>query len=530
MRRIETTCGHRVELSHFFPRLLCIVALALLALTAESVYAGAGCACDADVDLDGSVGSPDEGCFFGLFFGGRGDCLNMDINCDGVIDACDFAALRCQLDGGGAECCDVPCGACCVGQSSDIQASQNCVQTTEVFCTTSFLGGTYEGDGAPCLPSPCDCNNNGEPDGEDIANGFSADCNDNGIPDDCEFPAPNTVGACCLTVRNLKLGIAQNGCAVLGETECGTAGGDFHGICTTCPEQNLVVVFEPGGDIFIHIIGPPIECTAPSAAGPGGCSPNSPIDPWVTLPGQCHDFGAAVPIPADFFGPGSDPFSGVACFEGDPLGPTAFGSFGNADTLIDRSADPFDRCDLPSGASRTVEIEIVALSLKSTAPITVTFPSSPSQTWNVTVDLSSVTPPLGSLTATKTHCNGGLYTSDLFVQPRFTFTEVGGTGGPLVLDTGKEGQAPIHLIQSTALPWAVDVDPLLFSASDPCSDFHAGVSDPIQTQDCGAPDPSCVTPTIRSVSKLGLSIAGLLLFAGIMLLTRRLRSTVSRTA
>jgi hypothetical protein len=35
-----------------------------------------------------------------------------------------------------------------------------------------------------------DCNGNGVPDPQDIADGTSGDCNDNGIPDECEFPPP----------------------------------------------------------------------------------------------------------------------------------------------------------------------------------------------------------------------------------------------------------------------------------------------------------------------------------------------------
>jgi len=37
-------------------------------------------------------------------------------------------------------------------------------------------------------PQPTDCNSNGIPDDQDIANGTSQDCNTNGIPDECEVP------------------------------------------------------------------------------------------------------------------------------------------------------------------------------------------------------------------------------------------------------------------------------------------------------------------------------------------------------
>ena len=93
---------------------------------------------------------------------------------------------------------------------------------------------------------------------------------------------------------------------------------------------------------------------------------------------------------------------------GEPLGPTVWGDFAEADTLISRSEDPFDRCGLPSAPEVQIEIEIVALSLVSVAPIIVTYNGGqdPEQ-WDVAVDLSEVTAPPGTLHATKTHCNGG---------------------------------------------------------------------------------------------------------------------------
>ena len=63
-------------------------------------------------------------------------------------------------------------------------------------------------------------------------------------------------------------------------------------------------------------------------------------------PGQstCNMFGGsdAPPIPPSFFGPGSDPFIGTVCYQGQPLGVTPFGDFGQADTVVRRFGDPFD--------------------------------------------------------------------------------------------------------------------------------------------------------------------------------------------
>jgi len=198
---------------------------------------------------------------------------------------------------------------------------------------------------------------------------------------------------------------------------------------------------------------------------------------------MCYDFGAAdtQPIPAGFFGPGSDPFNGVICLKGTPLGRP---EFGEADTLIQRTGDPFDRCELPSLDSRSVEIQIASLSLASVNPVRVTYDGGTDpQDWNVAVDLSpSGLPtgtPTGALTATKTHCNGGTYTSVLNVQPRFTFTKVGSPQDVRTLDAGLEGMDPVRLDQQLPYPWVADVaDGLMV---DRCSSFHPGIQE-IQAQ------------------------------------------------
>ncbi len=438
---------------------------------------GGVCPCNGDANLDGSITWDDFRCFEELLFGGSSECPNTDINCDGVSDACDMAVLQCQLDGGGPECCDVPCGACCLGERDDASGRGqlgNCLETTEAFCTGELFWGTYQGDGVSCRPSPCDCNGNGTPDGEEIAEG-APDCDDDGVLDECEFPDPNTVGACC---------IPDLGCTETSEALCEGQGGEFAGTCTGCDEQSFALIIEADGSVFVHVVGPPVDC-GPPVGSPSGVPCTGPkIDPWTSPAANalmCHNFAAGNPIPADFFGPGSDPFAGVVCFEGVPLGdPT----FPNADTLIERASDPFDRCSLPSATPQTVAIEIVALNLVSQAPMTVTFNGGQNpEPWDVAVDLSEVSPPTGWLAATKSHCNGGTYTSALNVQPRFTFTKVGG-GGTMVLDTGLAGETAIALVQTNPLPWVHDVDPLLFAVIDPCSDFHPGISESNPTTAC----------------------------------------------
>ncbi|MCP4593702.1 MAG: hypothetical protein GY842_23445 [bacterium] len=232
------------------------------------------------------------------------------------------------------------------------------------------------------------------------------------------------------------------------------------------------------------------QCGADCSGTGEDCIPGDLIDAWATHPfgdgmDTCHQFGGipeSPPIPADFFGPGSEPFEGQVCLMGEPLTGTPWGDWEVADTLVLRSADPFDRCEVPSPDERVVDIEIVALNLRSIEPITVMINAMPTQ-WDVSVDLSDTPAPMGQLGARKTHCNGGTYWSTLPVQPRFTFSRVDIPGEIQVLDTALHGIAPV-MLQQPDHPWVSDADPQLFLDSPYCTDFHPAIDDPEQTVDC----------------------------------------------
>ncbi len=349
-------------------------------------------------------------------------------------------------------------------------------------------------------------------------------------------------GACCFS-RKI--------CGDRTSADCAAQGGTWRGAGTQCPTQNVQTVMHSSGPV-VHIVDPSVDCflismpVGPSsdccfATGQPGCSdpictadvcgilpqccdlglggwqqecadlaaelcgvctptvegcvPGVLIDAWTSSEDQitCHNFGfdlTSPPIPPNFFEPGSQDFFGDVCLIGQPLGSTPFGSYGSADTLILRSDDPFDRCELPvPGDERTVSIEIVALNLQSIAPINVQVLGQPTQ-WDVFVDLSQVPAPPGQMTATKEHCNGGTYNSILPVQPRFTFTKIAGPGVPpgtvVELDTGLDGQPPIQLFSFDGNSWTNDIDPYLnlAGAGEGCSGFHPGVEDPNAAPAC----------------------------------------------
>jgi hypothetical protein len=160
------------------------------------------------------------------------------------------------------------------------------------------------------------------------------------------------------------------------------------------------------------------------------------------------------PLPPGFFDPGSDPFDGTICFGGQPLGTNPPWMFYPADTVVRRLQD----AQLPAvPAQDTVPIEIVALSLVSCNPITITYNGGQSpEPWNVAVCLSDLPQPFGTMTITKTYANGGTFTSTLPVQPKFTFVRQG-DGAVRVLDTGAWGLPPIDFNGNG--PWVHTPDP-----------------------------------------------------------------------
>lgn len=131
-----------------------------------------------------------------------------------------------------------------------------------------------------------------------------------------------------------------------------------------------------------------------------------------------HNFGASK-IPADFFGPGSQEYSGTVPLVGVPLP-----GQGDIDTIVHR--------DQSIWTPGTTTIQMTQLSLKGINPIDVTFNNGSStwtEQWNVAVGLST----LKASTGTMFIDSNGTFDSTLKVWPKFTFTRNGVT---LVLDTG----------------------------------------------------------------------------------------------
>ena len=365
-------------------------------------------------------------------------------------------------------------GACCNGQS--------CSQTNPLDCTAD--GGVFQGIGTECVFGQCPavCCIPVKPGCVIVDLNECTLLNGDYLDGEGTCPKDKDIcdGACC--VDSTEHDGAD--CSSTSELECAADEGVFAGLGTVCPELN-----DEEADRNEHGAYTPTELCDEATGGAAGLSAARSnfgpgfTDAWVTAPNGLTytEFGlnGGAALPADFFGPGSDPFSGRIDLEGVPLGITGFG---RADTLVNRTFDPFDRCDPPSASTVTVPIQIVELSLKSLDPITVTFNGGgTSETWDVIAGLSSVPSPPSELTAVKDHCNGGRYTTRLFVQPKLTFTKVG-TTDTVVLDTGNQAQFPPiefltpDLEEENAQSWAHDPDPRLGLQVDYSSTFHPGAT------------------------------------------------------
>jgi hypothetical protein len=169
-----------------------------------------------------------------------------------------------------------------------------------------------------------------------------------------------------------------------------------------------------------------------------------------------EDVLVSLPLPADFFGPGSDPFDGVISWSMAPLDTYPPGVFVGYDAIIVRH----QAATLPTeGSSEAVEIEILALSLVSTAPITVTYMGGMSEEyWDVQVLLSEVPQPRGTMDLTRECCDGGRFDAVLPILPRFVFTNIDDQREQ-VLDFGLEMIAPIEHATEGGV-WTADMHPL----------------------------------------------------------------------
>lgn len=204
-----------------------------------------------------------------------------------------------------------------------------------------------------------------------------------------------------------------------------------------------------------------------------GTSVTPGFDLFQTDPTTSYlDFGVQS-LPPNFFDPGSDTFSEMVHFLGNPLlnHPACPGDdLSEVDTIIKR----LDEATLPNDLASVdvIPIEIVALSLRSTEPITVTYNGGLNpELWDLEVKLSDTLPqPQGTMTIRHTHPLGGAFDSSLPVLPRITFTRQS-DNAIRELDFGGLGMAPVDF-ETLNAPWQHVVPPEGSCTSNFCVNPH----------------------------------------------------------
>ncbi len=193
----------------------------------------------------------------------------------------------------------------------------------------------------------------------------------------------------------------------------------------SAPAMQRVVSLDEGGDNTMTVVGdhPPETPLTEVLDIANHLDYQTSNDYYRTTATTAVTFGeGAIPaIPADFFGPGSEPFTGTVQFTGAPVDPAT----SDADTIVRRHGEAY----LPfEGSVDTIPIELLTLSLMSVHPITVTYQSTSSQLYDVFMTLDPGFPAMGSMTIQRTSPSGGTFTSTLQLLPVFTFAPAG--GGP----------------------------------------------------------------------------------------------------
>ena len=122
-------------------------------------------------------------------------------------------------------------------------------------------------------------------------------------------------------------------------------------------------------------------------------------DHWVTVAKGTAD---TLTVPANFFGKGSLPYSGIVQYEGNPRSGVKY------DTSVRRERD----VAIPG----TTSIRMIELYLKSVRPIQVPFADGSMATCNTTLELSPSIPSKGTM-----NINSKDWGSNLTVVPMYTF-------------------------------------------------------------------------------------------------------------
>jgi hypothetical protein len=162
------------------------------------------------------------------------------------------------------------------------------------------------------------------------------------------------------------------------------------------------------------------------------------------------------PIPAGFFGTGSNPYTGKIHFKGKPLTeyngyalptPTPTAPERIVDTIIWRMED----ASLSGpGSQDTIAAKMVVLSLVSKAPVEITYAQGGMEQWDV--EASVPNNPAGTIVLSQTSPSGGILDAKIPIHPVLRFRRR--TDGAIrTLNTVAAGFKPI-ILTIDDLPWS----------------------------------------------------------------------------
>jgi hypothetical protein len=141
------------------------------------------------------------------------------------------------------------------------------------------------------------------------------------------------------------------------------------------------------------------------------------VDLWMTVAGRAQTSFAEEPIPAGFFCPGSQPFTGAIAFKGLPLATSPVKGLGKIDTVVRR----LDDAVFNDKGEATTRLQLMALSLESVAPVETSCGS-----FDVKVGLAPGEQPVTTMRIFRSEGLGGTYSAPLALNVKLTFTPLDG--------------------------------------------------------------------------------------------------------
>jgi hypothetical protein len=159
-----------------------------------------------------------------------------------------------------------------------------------------------------------------------------------------------------------------------------------------------------------------LSLLAASPAIAGDQTVRQGVDLWMTAAGFAQTSFESEPIPAGFFCPESQPFTGRIWFEGKPLATEPAGALGSIDTVVRR----LDDVEFDARGVGYTRLQLMALSLVSTRPVDTACGA-----YDAAVRLDGEQ-PVTNMRVVRTGRFGGTYAAPLALNVKVVFTPVQG--------------------------------------------------------------------------------------------------------